>query len=187
MVVELQCEGIALIQARGMPIDMPLWNLVQENKTAVIAELLRQLDPSSGSNDPIYNAAGEWDYRRFERWLISTGVAAWPRLESGRLDVDGDAFRLMYHVPGIEGLHALRDSLRVIIQQSCRSDATAGTGRACSRSAPPRGATRTAGAYTMRTPECAALCCSRPTSTAFIWIGVRRKLVSLAPSPAIRR
>ena len=105
---------IALIQARGMPIDVPLWNLVQENKTAVIAELLRQLDPSSGSNDPIYNAAGEWDYRRFERWLISTGVAAWPRLDSGRLDVDGDAFRLMYHVPGIEGLHALRDSLRVI-------------------------------------------------------------------------
>ena len=27
---------IALIQARGMPIDVPLWNLVQENKTAVI-------------------------------------------------------------------------------------------------------------------------------------------------------
>ena len=76
--------------------------------------MLRQLDPSSGSDDPIYNAAGEWSYRRFERWLISTGVAAWPRLDSGRLDVDGDAFRLMYHVPGIEGLHALRDSLRVI-------------------------------------------------------------------------
>jgi hypothetical protein len=38
----------------------------------------------------------------------------WPRLPSGKLDTDGDAFRLMYHVPGIEGLHALRDSLRVI-------------------------------------------------------------------------
>ena len=30
-------KAIALIQARGMPIDMPLWNLVQENKAAVIA------------------------------------------------------------------------------------------------------------------------------------------------------
>jgi DNA polymerase I len=105
---------IALIQARGMPIDVPLWNLVQENKAAVITELLRQLDPSSSSEDPIYNAAGEWSSHRFERWLINTGVAAWPRLDSGRLDLDGDAFRLMYHVPGIEGLHALRDSLRVI-------------------------------------------------------------------------
>ena len=25
-------KSIAQIQARGMPIDMPLWNLVQENK-----------------------------------------------------------------------------------------------------------------------------------------------------------
>jgi hypothetical protein len=105
---------IARIQAHGMPIDMPRWNLVLENKAAVVAELLRQLDPSSGSEYPIYNAVGEWSYQRFERWLVSTGVTVWPRLDSGRLDVDGDAFRLMYHIPGIEGLHALRDSLRVI-------------------------------------------------------------------------
>jgi len=43
-------------------------------------------------------------------------VTAWPRLESGRLDIDSDAFRLMYHVPGIEGLHALRDSLGFIVK-----------------------------------------------------------------------
>jgi DNA polymerase I len=35
-------------------------------------------------------------------------------LDSGQLDTEGDAFRAMHHVPGIEGLHALRDSLRVI-------------------------------------------------------------------------
>jgi DNA polymerase I len=88
--------------------------LVQENKAAVIGELLRQFDPSYGSNKPIYTPEGEWSYTRFERWLVSAGVLAWPRLESGRLDTDGDAFRMMYHVPGIEGLHALRDSVRVI-------------------------------------------------------------------------
>ena len=43
-------------------------------------------------------------------------MAAWPRLASGQLDTDGDAFRLMYHVPGIEGLHALRDSLGVVVR-----------------------------------------------------------------------
>jgi DNA polymerase I len=37
-------KAIAQIQARGMPIDMALWDLVQENKLAVIGELLRQFD-----------------------------------------------------------------------------------------------------------------------------------------------
>jgi hypothetical protein len=87
---------------------------VQENKKTVVRELLLQLDPSHGSDDPIYNEDGEWSYARFERWLINVGVVAWPRLESGQLDTDGDAFRSMYHIPGVEGLHALKDSLRVI-------------------------------------------------------------------------
>jgi hypothetical protein len=109
-------KAIARIQARGMPIDVPLWNLVQENKAAIVGELLQQFDPSYGSNDPIYTLEGEFSYERFERWLASSGVTAWPRLESGRLDVDGDAFRMMYHAPGIEGLHALRDTLGVIVR-----------------------------------------------------------------------
>src|SRR5262249_48571852 len=51
---------------------------------------------------------------RFERWLAYTRVAAWPRKDSGKLDLESDAFRLMYHVPGIEGLHALRDTIGFI-------------------------------------------------------------------------
>ena len=107
---------IALIQARGMPIDTELWNLVQENKSAVIGELLRRFDPSHDDEDPIYTPEGEWSYQRFEEWLVRTGVIAWPRLDSGRLNIDSDAFRLMYSVPGIEGLHALRDSLGFIVK-----------------------------------------------------------------------
>ena len=77
--VELQRKAVAQIQARGMPIDMALWNLVQENKAAVIGELLRRFDPSYGSDDPIYTPDGEWSYARFERWLAQywrDGVAA---------------------------------------------------------------------------------------------------------------
>ena len=107
-------KAIALVQARGMPIDMELWNLVQKNKATIIRELVLQFDPSQGSDYPIYTLEGEWSYARFERWLVNSGALAWPRLDSGRLDIDGDAFRLMYHIPGIEGLHALKDSLRVI-------------------------------------------------------------------------
>ena len=99
-----------------MPIDVPLWNLVQENKRAVIGELLRQFDPSYGSEDPIYTPDGEWSYARFERWLVNSGVPYWPRLESGQLDIDSDAFRMMYHIPGVEGLHALRDSIGFIVR-----------------------------------------------------------------------
>jgi DNA polymerase-1 len=109
-------KAVALIQARGMPIDVPLWNLVQENKRAVIGELLRQFDPSYGSEDPIYTPDGEWSYARFERWLVNSRVPYWPRLESGRLDIDGDAFRMMGHIPGVEGLHALRDSIGFIVR-----------------------------------------------------------------------
>jgi DNA polymerase family A len=109
-------KSVAQIQAKGMPIDMQLWNAVQENKAVVIRKLLQRLDPSRGSDDPIYTPEGEWSDARFERWLASVGVTAWPRLESGKIQIDGDAFKLMYHIPGIEELHALRDSLGVIVR-----------------------------------------------------------------------
>ena len=107
-------KSIALIQARGIPIDTTLWNLVQENKTAVIHELLRQFDPSHGDDDPIYTSDGEWSYVRFEQWLLRNGITHWPRLDTGKLDIDSDAFRSMYHQPGVEALHALRDSIGFI-------------------------------------------------------------------------
>ncbi|WMT76066.1 DNA polymerase [Bradyrhizobium sp. Ash2021] len=111
---EYSAKAIALIQARGMPIDMVLWNLVQENKADVIADLIRRFDPSHGSPHRIFSDEGEWEYVRFAEWLAYAGVPAWPRLESGQLDVSADAFGLMSHVPGIEGLYALRDSLGFI-------------------------------------------------------------------------
>ena len=69
-------KSVAQIQARGMPIDVPLWNFVQENSDAVIGELLRQFDPSHGSDEPIYTPEGEWSYARFERWLVRVGVTS---------------------------------------------------------------------------------------------------------------
>ena len=109
-------KSTALIQAAGMPIDMPLWSLVQENRASVVRSLVAHYDPSYGDEETIYTSEGEWSYERFERWLVRIGVKQWPRLESGRLDIDGDAFRLMYHVPGVEALHALRDSLNVVVK-----------------------------------------------------------------------
>ncbi len=57
-------KTVALIQAKGMPVDLPLWNLVQENKAAVIAALIRRFDPSQGSEDPIYAPDGSFSSRQ---------------------------------------------------------------------------------------------------------------------------
>jgi hypothetical protein len=109
-------KAIALIQARGMPIDVALWDLIQENKVAVIGQLLRQFDPSHRDDDPIYTPDGKWSHARVERWLMRSGVSAWPRTETGQLKLNNDTFRLMSHVPGIEGLHALHDSINFIVK-----------------------------------------------------------------------
>jgi DNA polymerase I len=111
---EYSAKTVALVQAKGVPIDMYLRNLIEENKRTIIGELLRRFDPSHGDDKPIYTSEGEWSYARFEAWLVRSGIPFWPRLDSGRLDLDSDVFRMMSHFPGIEGLHALRDTINFI-------------------------------------------------------------------------
>jgi DNA polymerase-1 len=57
---EYFAKVVAQIQARGIPIDIELWNLAQENRKLVIQEQLRQFDPSFGDDEPIYTLEGEW-------------------------------------------------------------------------------------------------------------------------------
>ena len=83
----------------------------------MIRALIARFDPSQGSEYPIYSPEGEWSAWRFEHWLAAVGVTEWPRLDSGALQLDGDAFRMMYPAhPAIEGLHALREVLSVIVR-----------------------------------------------------------------------
>ena len=170
-------KTVAQIQARGMPIDMLLWNLVQENKAAVIRELVRKFDPSQGSDDPIYTPEGEWSYVRFERWLASVGVTAWPRLESGQLDINGDAFRLMYHVPGIEGLHALRDSLGVIVRAKLPIGRDGRNRPSLFPFCTATGRNAHAKSCSTHMPACDRSWSFRPTKSASISTGARRRSV----------
>jgi hypothetical protein len=110
-------KTIAQIQAKGMLIDKVLWDKVQEFKGDIIADLLQRFDPSHHlGKDAIYDADGGWNYDRFENFLHLSGVDAWPRSESGVLETDKDAFKLMAHVPGMSDLHTLKDSLSVIVK-----------------------------------------------------------------------
>jgi hypothetical protein len=176
---EYSAKAIARIQARGMPIDTYRWNLVQENKAAVIAALLRRFDPSHNTPFPIYTIDGQWSYERFEQWLIYIGAPAWPRLESGRLDIGSDAFRLMFGViPGIEGCTpcAIRSALSPRLV--CRSGEMEETVQVYSPSRLRPEETPTAEAPTMPTPACDPSCCFRRTRSAFTVIGAARKSAS---------
>jgi DNA polymerase-1 len=112
---EYSAKVIPQIQARGMYVDLPLWQLAQEYKPAIVRRLIERFDPSHGTEEPIYTEEGEASYRRAEKWLASVGINDWPRHDNGELDLSSDAFRLMYSSdPRIEGWHALRDSLGFI-------------------------------------------------------------------------
>ena len=101
-----------------MPIDMPLWNLVQENKRggdrrADRGGSIPARAANTRSTRPTANGAAGGSSTGWS----SAGITEWPRLDSGALQLDGDAFRMMYGAhPAIEGLHALRDSLGVIVR-----------------------------------------------------------------------
>ena len=143
---EYSAKAVARIQARGMPIDMPLWNLVQENKAAVVTALIQRFDPSyiDGAAERIYTIDGEWSDARFEQWLVHAGIPAWPRLASGKIQIDSDAFRMMYPAHIRRSRVCTRCATRWA--SSCgrgfRSAATAATDHAYFRSAPPPGAMR---------------------------------------------
>jgi hypothetical protein len=111
---EYSAKCAAQIQAPGMYIDMPTWSAVQENKGAVVGELLRQMDPSYATENPIFDTDGHCALERVENWLVNAGVKYWPRTPSGAISMKRDSFRLMAHIPGVEAISALRDSLRVI-------------------------------------------------------------------------
>jgi hypothetical protein len=169
---------------RGIPIDVLLWNLVQENKAAVIGALLQRFDPSCDTDGPIYTPDGHFSLARFERWLVSSGVTSWPRLASGQLSTSDDTFKLMSHLPGIAGIRALRDSLGFITR------ARLPIGRdGCNRpSLFPFGTVtgRNAHAKSLFNAHAGmrSFMVFRPTRSASTWIGERRKSASLPPCPA---
>src|SRR5438132_92890 len=133
-------KTVAQIQARGMPIDMALWNLVQENKTAVIRELLRQFDPSKAATT---------------RSTVPKASGATPALSAGSRATEfrGRAWTAANSIPiatpfasciTFQGSKVCMRCVTVSASswgQIFRSGATVETGRVCSHSALPPAAT----------------------------------------------
>ena len=142
-------------KAKGMPIDTRLWNAVQENKGRRDRGAVAEIRSEFRHRRPIFSPDGHWEDFRFEQYLRRAGVPAWPRLPSGKIRIDSDAFKLMSYVPGMEGLHALRDSIGVIAKARLPIGPEAAIGRRCFRSGPQQAATHTPRACLMRMPACA--------------------------------
>ncbi len=124
-------KAIALIQARGIPIDMPLWNLVQENKArrdrrAAAPIRSEPWRATIRSTRPRANGAT----RASRRWLMRAGVTAWPRLDSGALDTQQR--RLSPDVltcPASRGCTRCATASASSPRRGCRSAATVAIGR----------------------------------------------------------
>ena len=102
-------------------------------------------------------------------------MTAWPRLDSGKIQIDGDAFKIMYHVPGIEELHALKDSLGVIVRAKLPIGPDGRNRPSLFPFCTATGRNAHARACSTPMPACAASSPFRPTRSAFISTGGRRR------------
>lgn len=96
----------ARIEHVGVPIDQDALAIVREHWRATQDRLIAEIDRG-------YRVFEERTFKasRWETWLADRNIA-WPRLESGQLDLKEDTFRQMAKVyPEIAPMHELRATL----------------------------------------------------------------------------
>ena len=99
-------KAVAQMEHAGIPIDTEIFNNLKDNWERIQDELIRRVDVDYG----VYGGR-TFKAERFARWLAANGIP-WPMLESGRLAMDDDTFRLMAdRYPQIEPLRQLRVAL----------------------------------------------------------------------------
>jgi DNA polymerase family A len=96
----------ARMEYAGSPIDVPMLNKFRRSWVPIQEKLIQRIDADYHVYDGhTFKAA------RFEAWLTQAGIP-WPRLESGRLDLDDGTFRQMAKIyPAVSPLRELRSSL----------------------------------------------------------------------------
>jgi hypothetical protein len=98
--------AVSTMEHYGVPIDTPMLALLRENWSGMQDALIREVDRDFHVFD-----GRTFKYDQFEA-LLSRKGAAWPRLESGRLDLSDDVFRQQAKANlWISPLRELRSSL----------------------------------------------------------------------------
>ncbi len=99
-------KSVARIETDGVPIDLDLHTKLVANWDSIKTRLIDEVDRDFGVFvNHSFNGA------KFEAYLARTNIA-WPRLQSGALDLDADAFKYMALVhTALDPLRELRSSL----------------------------------------------------------------------------
>jgi len=99
-------RAAARIENVGVPIDLASYTTLRARWDDIKDRLVRAIDSEYG----VYEGTS-FKAKRFEQWLISNEIP-WPRLPSGALDLDDDAFRDMAKAhPRVAPLRELRHAL----------------------------------------------------------------------------
>jgi DNA polymerase-1 len=99
-------SAVARMEHNGVPIDVPTLDLLQQHWTNIQDALIADIDTTYGVFDGRTFKGYKW-----AAYLIKHNIA-WPRLESGRLDMSDDTFRQMSRSnPLVAPIRELRSSL----------------------------------------------------------------------------
>jgi len=98
--------AVAAMEHRGIPIDVPSFQHLKRQWPSIQKHLISDVDHRYGVFE-----GQTFKLCRFECYLVANGIA-WPRLESGQLDLRDDTFRSQARVyPAIAELRELRAAL----------------------------------------------------------------------------
>jgi hypothetical protein len=96
----------AVMEFHGTPIDLEMLVTLRAGWTNIQDQLIAEIDGAYGVFD-----GRTFKTERFEQYLIRHGIP-WPRLDSGRLDLEDDCFRQMAKShPIVSPLRELRSAL----------------------------------------------------------------------------
>ena len=99
-------KAVACMEITGIPIDVPVMNILQSSWESIKSQLIQQVDAEYG----VYDGA-RFVTKQFEEYIHRNRIH-WPRLGSGKPKLDDDTFRAMSKTHSqIAPLHELRQSL----------------------------------------------------------------------------
>jgi len=99
-------HAVARMVRVGVPVDVPLWKRLSDRWEPIKQLLIADIDSAYG----VY-VNGSFSTQKFTEYLWREGIA-WPRLESGELDLADDTFERMSDIfPKLRPLRYLRSAL----------------------------------------------------------------------------
>ncbi|MDO6384701.1 DNA polymerase [Uliginosibacterium sp. 31-12] len=100
-------KTVAAIEACGIPLDAGEYQRIQEGGAALRTRLISEVDQTY----QVFRN-GSFSAADFEAYLSRQNIRGWPRLASGRLDLQDDTFREMCgRYPQVNDMKELRSSL----------------------------------------------------------------------------